>query len=211
MKYSAIAGALSLCLVAAAAHAQTAQTEANKALAIRFYNAACPGDIATLQALGRPDYIQHTQPSRPTSGPDQRINERRRAAGVSADPTPPSSSALRPKASSSGCCAKCLHRRRQGTRQRRHLPRAGRQKSPNTGTIRRPSPAGRAAEKQQRPLLTTAATKEKRDARRTKLPPGATARQFATCAQAWARTGNRLRGTGTRKNFIIRRDIARFK
>src|SRR5260370_14508154 len=59
MKYSAIAGALSLCLVSAAAHAQTAQTEANKALVIRFYNALVQGDISTLQALGRPDYIQH--------------------------------------------------------------------------------------------------------------------------------------------------------
>jgi predicted SnoaL-like aldol condensation-catalyzing enzyme len=59
MNCSAIAGVLSLCLASAAAHAQTAQTEANKALVIRFYNALAQGDVGTLQALGRPDYIQH--------------------------------------------------------------------------------------------------------------------------------------------------------
>src|SRR5258706_5077263 len=77
MKYSAIAGALSLCLVSAAAHAQTAQTEANKPLAIRFYNALAQGDIATLHALGRPDYIQHN-PAFETglAGLIKRINER---------------------------------------------------------------------------------------------------------------------------------------
>jgi predicted SnoaL-like aldol condensation-catalyzing enzyme len=77
MKYSAVAVALSLCLVSAAAHAQTAQTEANKALAIRFYNALAQGDIATLQALGRPDYIQHN-PAFETglAGLIKRISER---------------------------------------------------------------------------------------------------------------------------------------
>jgi predicted SnoaL-like aldol condensation-catalyzing enzyme len=36
-----------------------AQVESNKKTAIAFYNALSQGDVATLQALGRPDYIQH--------------------------------------------------------------------------------------------------------------------------------------------------------
>jgi predicted SnoaL-like aldol condensation-catalyzing enzyme len=77
MKYSAIAGAVGLCLVSVAAYAQAAQTEANKALVIRFYNALVQGDIATLQALGRSDYIQHN-PAFETglAGLIKRINER---------------------------------------------------------------------------------------------------------------------------------------
>jgi predicted SnoaL-like aldol condensation-catalyzing enzyme len=77
MNKSAIAGVLGLFLVSAAGHAQTAQTETNKALVIRFYNALVQGDTATLQALGRPDYIQHN-PAFETglAGLIKRINER---------------------------------------------------------------------------------------------------------------------------------------
>jgi len=35
------------------------ETNAVKDLVVRFYNALAQGDIETLQALGRPDYIQH--------------------------------------------------------------------------------------------------------------------------------------------------------
>lgn len=77
MNNSAIAGLVSLCLVPAAGHTQTAQTETNKALVIRFYNALVQGDTATLQALGRPDYIQHN-PAFETglAGLIKRLNER---------------------------------------------------------------------------------------------------------------------------------------
>src|SRR5437660_2476653 len=90
MKYSAIAGALSLCLVSAAAHAQTAQTAANKALVIRFYNALAQGDVGTLQALGRPDYIQHN-PAFETglAGLIKRINERPARPPPGSSPIPP--------------------------------------------------------------------------------------------------------------------------
>jgi predicted SnoaL-like aldol condensation-catalyzing enzyme len=89
MRYSVIVGALSLSLVSAAADAQTAQTEANKALAIRFYNALAQGDVATLQALGRPDYIQHN-PAFETGlqGLIKRIGERPPRA-PDAPPIPP--------------------------------------------------------------------------------------------------------------------------
>jgi hypothetical protein len=53
MNNLAIAGVLGLCLVSTAGHAQTTQTD--KAVVVRFYNALVQGDIATLQALGRPD------------------------------------------------------------------------------------------------------------------------------------------------------------
>ena len=33
--------------------------DANRALVLAFYNALAQGDVATLRALGRPDYIQH--------------------------------------------------------------------------------------------------------------------------------------------------------
>jgi hypothetical protein len=56
---------LTFCLVSAAANAQRAQTEANKAPVIGFYNALAEGDIATLQALGRPVTSSTTLPSRP--------------------------------------------------------------------------------------------------------------------------------------------------
>jgi predicted SnoaL-like aldol condensation-catalyzing enzyme len=77
MNNSAIAGVLGLCLASAAGYAQTAQTETNKTLVIRFYNALAQGDTATLQALGRPDYIQHN-PAFETglAGLIKRINER---------------------------------------------------------------------------------------------------------------------------------------
>jgi hypothetical protein len=52
MKYSALVGAVSLWLVSAAAHAP----------AIRFYNALAQSDVATLQALGRSDYIRRPMP-----------------------------------------------------------------------------------------------------------------------------------------------------
>jgi predicted SnoaL-like aldol condensation-catalyzing enzyme len=69
--------------------AQTAKTAANKALVIRFYNALVQGDVATLRALGRPDYIQHN-PAFPTGldGLAQRISERP-ARPVGSPPIPP--------------------------------------------------------------------------------------------------------------------------
>jgi predicted SnoaL-like aldol condensation-catalyzing enzyme len=77
MNNSAIAKVLGLCLVSTAGHAQTAQTETNRTVVIRFYNALVQGDVTTLQALGRPDYIQHN-PAFQTglAGLIKRINER---------------------------------------------------------------------------------------------------------------------------------------
>jgi predicted SnoaL-like aldol condensation-catalyzing enzyme len=49
----------------------------NPSYEIRFYNALAQGDVATLQAFGRPDYIQHN-PAFETglAGLIKRINER---------------------------------------------------------------------------------------------------------------------------------------
>jgi predicted SnoaL-like aldol condensation-catalyzing enzyme len=51
--------------------------QTKKTLVIQFYNALVQGDIATLRALGRPDYIQHN-PAFETglAGLNKRINER---------------------------------------------------------------------------------------------------------------------------------------
>jgi predicted SnoaL-like aldol condensation-catalyzing enzyme len=63
--------------------------EVNKQLVIRFYNALMQGDVATLKALGRPDYRQHNPAYGDTlQGLVDRIAERApRPAG--APPIPP--------------------------------------------------------------------------------------------------------------------------
>lgn len=158
MKYSAIAGALSLCLVSAAAHAQAPQTEANKALAIRFYNALAQGDTATLQALGRPDYIQHN-PAFETglAGLIKRINER--------PALPPGSPPLPPlqfvRTAAEGDFVWLLRKMPPPApgkeRANVDISACRTAKSPNTGTIRRPSPAETSRRK-----TTTAASDDRR-------------------------------------------------
>lgn len=54
-----VLGLVAALALGAAAQAQTAQSEANKQIAIRFYDALRRADIATIRELGDPGYIQH--------------------------------------------------------------------------------------------------------------------------------------------------------
>jgi predicted SnoaL-like aldol condensation-catalyzing enzyme len=140
MNNSAIAGLLSLCLVPAAGHAQTAQTETNKALVIRFYNALVQGDTATLQALGRPDYIQHN-PAFETglAGLIKRLNERP-ARPPGSPPIPPLEFV---RTAAEGDFVWMLRRMPAPGKERANVDifRVQDGKVPSTGTIRRPCPA----------------------------------------------------------------------
>ena len=61
----AFVGLAAVLATAGAVQAQTPQSEANKQVAIRFYDALRRADIATIRELGDPGYIQHN-PEVPT-------------------------------------------------------------------------------------------------------------------------------------------------
>jgi len=181
--------------------AKRPKTEANKALAIRFYNALAQGDIATLQRSGRPDYIQHN-PAFETglAGLINASTSARRAAGVSADPT---LEFVRTAAEGEfvWLLRKMPHRRRARNAPTSTSSACGR-KVAEHWDYQETFPRGRAP-KTTTALLTTAATKREKD-REGRSSSGATRGSSRPVRRLGREQVTGCGGPAHGKNFIIR-------